>query len=130
MNGFWVFAEHSGGAVERVTFELLGEARRLAREAGTKVAAVIFGDRVEALTAPLAHYRADTVYLFEDERLRRYDPGIVAASLGKLCAAEEPALVLFSAEHYRTRCRGASRHRARLGVRRAVRQLSSSGWGH
>lgn len=97
MNGIWVFAEHSAGALERVTFELLGEARRLAKETTAEVTAVIFGERVGALTAPLAHYGADAVYVFEDERLRYYDPGLVGASLGRLCAAEQPVLVLFPA---------------------------------
>ncbi|HUB33886.1 MAG TPA: electron transfer flavoprotein subunit alpha/FixB family protein [Bryobacteraceae bacterium] len=97
MHAFWVVAEHSNGAVDRVTFELLGEARRLARESGGKTAAVLFGDRLEALVPPLAHYGADTVYTFQDDRLARYNPGVVVASLGELCAAQEPTLVLFPA---------------------------------
>jgi len=97
MSGILVFAEHNSGTVERVTLELLGEARRLAREAQVEVSAVVFGDRASALVEPLAHYGADVVYLFEDERLRHYDPGLVVASLGRLCEAEAPLLVLLPA---------------------------------
>ena len=97
MNGIWVFAEHNSGALERVTLELLGEARRLARETKAEVSAVVFGNRVAALVEPLAHYGADVVHVFEDERLRCYDPGFVVASLGRLCEAESARVVLLPA---------------------------------
>lgn len=97
MSGIWVFAEHHSGALERVTLELLGEARRLARETEAEVSAVVFGDRVAAFVDPLAQYGADVVHLFEDERLRHYDPGLVVASLGRLCETESARLVLLPA---------------------------------
>lgn len=97
MNGIWVFAEHTSGALDRVTLELLGEARRLARETQAEVSAVVFGDRVAALAEPLAHYGADVVHAFEDERVRHYDPGLVVASLGRLCEAESARVVLLPA---------------------------------
>jgi len=93
----WVVAEHSGDAVDRVTFELLGEARRLAKEAGGQVCAVALGDHVTPLVESLAHYGADTVYVVEDERLRYYDPNLVVATVGHLCSIRHPALVLFAA---------------------------------
>jgi electron transfer flavoprotein alpha subunit len=97
MSGIWVFAEHDSGALERVTLELLGEARRLARETEAEVFAVVFGDRVAALVDPLAHYGADVIHVFEDERLRHYDPGPVVASLGRLCEAQSARVVLLPA---------------------------------
>jgi len=93
----WVVAEHGGGAVDRVTLELLGEARRLAKDAHGDVAAVVLGEQVTPLIAPLAHYGADTVYVVEDARLRHYDPNLVVTTLGQLCATRHPALVLFAA---------------------------------
>ena len=97
MKAIWVFAEHHSGALERVTLELLGEARRLAREMEAEVSAVVFGDRVTALVEPLAHYGADVVHIFEDERLRHYNPGLVVAGLGRLCEAESARFVLLPA---------------------------------
>jgi electron transfer flavoprotein alpha subunit len=97
MNGIWVFAEHKSGSPDRVTMELLGEARRLARDTKTEVSAVVFGDSVTALVDPLAHYGADVVHIFEDERLRHYDPGLFVASLGRLLEAESAHVVLFPA---------------------------------
>jgi electron transfer flavoprotein alpha subunit len=97
MNAIWVFAEHKSGAPDRVTMELLGEARRLARETKTEVSAVVFGDKIGALVEPLAHYGADVVHVFEDDRLRHYNPGIFVASLGRLFQAESARIVLLPA---------------------------------
>jgi electron transfer flavoprotein alpha subunit len=97
MNGIWVFVEHNSGGPERVTFELLGDAKRLARDAKTEVSAVVFGNKVAGLVEPLAHYGADVVHIFQDERVRYYDPGLVVASLSRLFAAESPRVVLFPA---------------------------------
>lgn len=97
MNGIWVFVEHSSGVLDRVTMELLGEARRLARETTTEVAAVVFGDRVAGLVDALAHAGADVVHVFEDERLRHYTPGIVVASLGRLLEDGAARVVLLPA---------------------------------
>jgi|HubBroStandDraft_5_1064220.scaffolds.fasta_scaffold152361_2 electron transfer flavoprotein alpha subunit len=97
MSGIFVFAEHNAGFPERVTLELLGEARRLAREIKSQVSAVVFGDRVSALSTSFAHYGADVVYVFEDDRLRYYDPRLVVPNLGRLIEAESPLVVLLPA---------------------------------
>jgi electron transfer flavoprotein alpha subunit len=93
----WVFVEHVRGEVERVTLELLGEARRLARETGGVVEAVVLAPAVGAMTEPLARHGADVVRAVEEPRLDRYDPEIFAATVGALCDAHGPALVLFPA---------------------------------
>ena len=89
----WVVAEERGGVLERVTLELVGEARKLAGRG--EVAAILLGEAVESLAAELAHYGADTVHVVDDPALRHYDPELFVATVGTLCAAHEPALVLF-----------------------------------
>ena len=129
MKAIWVFAEHHSGALERVTLELLGEARRLAREMEAEVSAVVFGDRVTALVEPLAHYGADVVHIFEDERLRHYNPGLVVAGLGRLCEAESARFVLLPATTtgsdvaYGSRWRTTAARTARHDRPRPRRQL-------
>jgi electron transfer flavoprotein alpha subunit len=93
----WVFVEHARGEVERVTLELLGEARRLAGETGGAVGAVVLGRDLESLLEVLARYGADRIYAFEDTRLERYDPDLFCGSVGSLCAELEPTLFLFPA---------------------------------
>lgn len=92
-----VFAEHSGGEPERVTLELLGEARRLTRGTGGNVTALVLGDRVDALLEPLAHHGADALAVIEDPRLGCYDPELFAESVGRLCEQGAPALLLVPA---------------------------------
>src|SRR5512144_3216261 len=81
----WVFAEEHRGVLERVTLELVGEARRLAGRG--EAAAILLGEAVESLAAELAQYGADTVHVAEDPGLRHYDPELFVATVGALCAA-------------------------------------------
>ena len=41
--GVWVFIEHERGAVHPVSFELLGEGRKLADQLGVELAGVVLG---------------------------------------------------------------------------------------
>ncbi|MBW2146961.1 MAG: electron transfer flavoprotein subunit alpha/FixB family protein [Deltaproteobacteria bacterium] len=61
--GVWTFAEQRGGILEPVSFELLGEGRRLADQAGVELAAVLLGHQVEDLAPVLMARGADVVYL-------------------------------------------------------------------
>jgi len=97
MNAIWVFVEHTSGTVDRVTIELLGEARRLAKDTKSEVCAAVFGNRVSGLVETLTHNGADVIHVFEDDRLRYYDPGPVVESLGQLCIREEARIVLLPA---------------------------------
>ena len=42
-NGIWVFCENGPQGVREVSYELLGAAARLAKDAGTRVVAVALG---------------------------------------------------------------------------------------
>jgi electron transfer flavoprotein alpha subunit len=95
VGSIWVVAEERGGVLERVTLELVGEARRLA--GSDEVAVILLGVDVGSLAAELAHHGADTVHLVADPALRRYDPELFEATVGALCAVHDPALVLFAA---------------------------------
>lgn len=92
-----MLAEHSAGHVEPVSFELLGEARRLARQLDARIAALVLGEHVESSAGILAHYGAETVYLVQDARLRHYEPDLFLSTVGGLCALHKPHLVLFPA---------------------------------
>ena len=47
--GVWVFVEHDRGHVHPVSWELMGEARKLADKLGVAVAGVLLGGRVDPL---------------------------------------------------------------------------------
>ena len=49
----YVFAEQRGGVIQPVALELIGKARDLAGALGSKVVAMLAGDKVEHLIQPL-----------------------------------------------------------------------------
>ncbi len=68
----WVFVEHLHGRPAQVSWELLGEGRRLARIYGTKLGALIIGNNVGHLAKEAFVHGSDKAYLVEDERLENY----------------------------------------------------------
>ena len=77
----WVFVEHFHGKPVSVSWELLGEGRRLSKIYGTKLGALVIGNNVEHLAREALVHGADRAYLVEDERLEDYrtQPYAVAA---------------------------------------------------
>lgn len=114
MKEIWVLAEHAGGELARVSFELLSEAARLARKLDASVAALILSDDSGGLCDGLARHGAGTVYVVDDRRLRHYDPNIATATMARLCRSHEPLLVIFAATS--------------TGSDLAVRLATSEGW--
>ena len=90
----WTLAEFMGGETRPVALELLGASRRLARELGATVEAVVIGEadaeRVRALTA----YGADAVRVSDDPRLAEYDTELHAAALAAAIRRHAPFAVL------------------------------------
>jgi electron transfer flavoprotein alpha subunit len=95
--GVWVIADHTGGEVEDIALELLGQARELADRLGLSAAAVLLGDGVRGLAPLLGQYGADTVYLGESPLLGAYNPDAYAPLLADLIRRERPPVVLWGA---------------------------------
>ncbi|MBI2854027.1 MAG: electron transfer flavoprotein subunit alpha/FixB family protein [Chloroflexi bacterium] len=93
----WVLAEHSGGAWQEVTLELLGEAKRLAPLVRGKVIALLLGKEVSAVAADLAEYGADTVYVVEHPVLETYITEAYTSILHGLITREKPEVLLLGA---------------------------------
>ena len=73
--GVWVFMEVERGVVHPVSFELLGEGRKLADQLGVDLAGVVLGPKGEGTDHAIAEtfaYGADLVYLMEDPLLTDY----------------------------------------------------------
>ena len=48
-NGVWVFAEQREGQLQKVSLELLGEGRKIADKLGSKLTALLIGNKVQNL---------------------------------------------------------------------------------
>lgn len=93
----WVFAEQHRGRLEDTPLELMGRARELAATLKVKVGAVLLGDQVEELAAPLIEHGADQVFLVQHPLLKTYQTISYAKALCGLIQRHEPQVVLYGA---------------------------------
>ncbi len=95
--GVWVFAEQCRGSLHRVSFELLGEGRKLADARDTFLAAVLFGDGVTSLADELIARGADRVYLLDDPKVADFRDDLYGTALAALAAQQKPEIILAGA---------------------------------
>ncbi len=95
--GIWVFAEQEEGNIRKVTFEILGAARKLADTKGEPLCAVCLGKDISGLADKFAPYGADKVYMVDHELLGQYTTDAYAKALCDLIGKEQPSIVLFGA---------------------------------
>ena len=81
----WVWVEHFHGKPSEVSWELLGEGKRLARIYGTKLAALVIGNNVSHLAKEAIAYGADKVYVIENKALEDYRTQPYAVGHGTGC---------------------------------------------
>jgi electron transfer flavoprotein alpha subunit len=90
----WVWVEHSHGKPAKVSWELLGEGKRLAKIYGTKLAALVIGSDVSNLTKDAFAYGADKAYVIENESLEDYRTQPYAVALAQAVRAYRPEALL------------------------------------
>ena len=70
--GVWVFIEQTEGVPATVSWELLGEGRKLADKLGVELCAVVIGEKVEHLCTESFSYGAEKVYLIDEPVFKNY----------------------------------------------------------
>ena len=98
--GVWVFIEMERGQVHPVSWELLGEGRKLADALGVELGGVAMGpqgDRLASLVAEAASYGADVVYLIEDPLLGAYRTEPFTCGMTALVETYKPEILLLGA---------------------------------
>ncbi|MBI3286874.1 MAG: electron transfer flavoprotein subunit alpha/FixB family protein [Chloroflexi bacterium] len=96
-NNILTIAEHRDGALKKVSYELLGEATRLAAKLGGSAEAALLGQGIEGLAASLAQYGAQKIYLADDPVLERYSPETYAQVVAELARRTQPVAIFLSA---------------------------------
>ena len=98
--GVWVFVEMERGQVHSVSWELMGEGRKLADKLGVELAGVVMG-APDAGTREAAQeafgYGADVVYLVEDAVLADYRNESYSKAMTDLVNAHKPEILLLGA---------------------------------
>lgn len=93
----WVFAEQADGKVHSITWELLGEARKLADTLGVKVGAILLGHRVGSLVTQLTEHGADIVYVADKQELEVFQDERYANAIIETVRKHRPQILLCGA---------------------------------
>lgn len=93
----WVYAEQAEGAMPSITWELLGEARKLADELGVKVGAVLLGHHVEHFVSSLTEHGADIVYICDRAELATFQDERYANAIIEMVGLHRPQILLCGA---------------------------------
>jgi electron transfer flavoprotein alpha subunit len=97
--GVWVFAEQRQGKIMPVVIELLGEGKKLAKEVGTELCAVLCGNNVGRLADELFAYGADKVYAADHPELENYRTDAYSKVIFEAISKYKPEIVLLGATH-------------------------------
>jgi electron transfer flavoprotein alpha subunit len=98
--GVWVFVEHDRGHVHPVSWELMGEARKLADKLGVDVSGVLLGgpaDPLETYAKEAYAYGADHCYVMRDVVLQGYRNEPFTKGLTDLVNTHQPEILLLGA---------------------------------
>ena len=95
--GVFVFAQRVDNKLSGISFELIGEGKRLAEKLDEQVTAVLIGSDVKGLVDELAEYGADRVIVVDDPELKEYRTEPYAHALASVINEYKPEIVLVGA---------------------------------
>lgn len=95
--GVWVFAEQKEGKIAAVTWELLGEGRKLADRLGSPLSAVLLGRQMDEAARELFYYDADRVILADSPQLENFLEEPYTEVMVEVIRRYKPAIVLLGA---------------------------------
>jgi len=95
--GVWVFIEQMEGNVAPVSWELLGEGRKLADKLNTYLAGILLGDGVEHIAQEAFNNGADKVYLVQSPVLKHFRTQSYMDTIINLTKKYMPEIILMGA---------------------------------
>jgi len=90
----WVIAEQIDCRIPSVSFQLIGQARKLADALETTVESVLLGDQIQEQAQQLIAAGVDKVYLGISPELKLYQPEIYTEMIVKLAKDRQPTIML------------------------------------
>ncbi len=93
--GILVVMENNGEHINRLAWEALTGAQKLAAELGQPIFAAVPGKGIQNLANEVAQKKADKVYVLEDSKLEKYTPDGYSAALKQVIEAVQPTYVFF-----------------------------------
>jgi electron transfer flavoprotein alpha subunit len=95
--GVWVYAEQRRGEIANVVYELLNEGRRLSKQLGTILSAVLIGDNIKSKAQDLINRGADKVYVCDNPVFVEFQDDTYTSILAQLIKKEKPEIILMGA---------------------------------
>ncbi len=92
--GVWIFAEQKNSHPLAVTYELIGEGRKIADALKEPLTVVLFGYELSEAVEAIARCETDRVIVMEDEKLASYHDEYYAHALTGLVNKYQPAVLL------------------------------------
>ena len=96
-NGVWVFAEQREGQLQKVSLELLGEGRKIADKLGSKLTALLIGNKVQNLVEDLSRHGSDEVLVVDAPELEHYTTDGYTKAICELANAKKPNIIFIGA---------------------------------
>jgi electron transfer flavoprotein alpha subunit len=93
----WVFCEQKNGVIQSISYELLGEGKKLAAKLGVKLCGVLLGDNIMSKVDDVAHRGADKVYVVDAPELKHYQDDPYTKILVELVSEYKPEVILCGA---------------------------------
>jgi len=93
----WIFCEQKKGIIQTISYELLGEGKKLAKKLGGKLCAVLLGDKIEPRVSDIALRGADKIYLVDAPQLKNYQDDSYTKVLVELVKEYKPEILLCGA---------------------------------
>lgn len=99
-NGIWVLAQVAENTIAPVTYQLIGEATRLAKELNQSVSVLLIGCEVKKFVDDLFAYGADRVYLAEEQQFSAHIEEHFAEVITALAVQYQPNVMLIGATEW------------------------------
>ena len=95
--GICVYVDHAAGKIHRVTYELIGKAKELAKVTGHHVYALMMGSDIGDSVNKLLHYGVDKIFVYDDAALRDFRIEPYTAAFYDFIEKVKPSSVLVGA---------------------------------
>lgn len=95
--GVYIYAQQVDNKIDKISFELIGKAKDLAKDLNTEVTAVLLGHKVKDLAEELGKYGADKVIVVDDKELEVYRTEPYTQALTAVVNKYKPEILLVGA---------------------------------
>ncbi|MBN1493647.1 MAG: electron transfer flavoprotein subunit alpha [Candidatus Omnitrophica bacterium] len=95
--GVFVFCEQKDGKLQTISYEMLGEGRKLADQLGVELAGIVMGSNIKALATEIGERGADKIYIADAPELKYFLDEPYAKIMAKVIEEHKPEIVLTGA---------------------------------